>query len=168
MFAASDDDLPEFDNTSLQVTYDGLHGYRHLAANDTTPLYPFGYGTSYATFAWTEASVDLDGDTIVATVRIENTGGIASTETVQVYAAAPGEAVQQAPLDLRGFAQVTLSPGSSEAVEVRVPVRTLAHRDVASGGWRVEPGAWRIQVARSAAEVEFERAVDLEGGPVTR
>jgi len=166
VFAAADADLPTFDNTSLTVTYDGLHGYRHLAANETAPLYPFGHGRSYATLAWSSAAIARDGSDVVATVTVTNEGTLDAVETVQVYASGPTGGVSLAPLDLRGFAQVTLAPGASDTVEVRVPIDDLAHRDVATHGWQVEPGGWTFALARDTDRVEHSVTLQLDGGPV--
>ncbi len=148
-------DLPAFDNVSLAVTYDLFHGYRHLAREMTPARYPFGFGLSYTTFAYSDlsldaASVPADGR-ITATVMVTNTGSVAAIETVQLYVAAPGSQVERAPYDLRAFAQLFLAAGESRPVDLSVDAADLAIWDTAASGWWVEPLTYEVRVAPHSA-----------------
>jgi len=163
---AAEADLPPFDNTSLAVTYDYLHGYRHLDAAGTAPRYPFGFGLSYTTFTYDALTLDAttlapDG-TLTATVEVTNAGAVAAIETVQLYVAAVGSRVERAPRDLRAFGQVELEPGETGTVELAVAARDLAFWDVDAGAWEVEAIDYEIQVGPNAGELPLMESVRVE------
>lgn len=108
-------DLPPFRDYDLPG-----HTYRYSAAE---PLHPFGFGLSYTAFAYSKASVKWVGKAPVATVTVKNTGRRPGTEVVQAYVRAPegqGPAPRHA---LAGFARVSLRPGQSKTVSVRLDPR---------------------------------------------
>jgi beta-glucosidase len=120
-----------------------------------TPLYPFGYGLSYTSFAYRDlrlATARLGAsDTLVASVTVANTGTREGTEVVQLYVRDEVASVTRPVRELKGFRRVPLKPGEARAVELRVPVREL-------GIWRsgttfvVEPGTFRVFVGPNSAE----------------
>ncbi len=120
-----------------------------------TPLYPFGYGLSYTTFAYRDlrlATARLGAsDTLVASVTVANTGAREGTEVVQLYVRDEVASVTRPVRELKGFRRVRLKPGEARAVELRVPIRAL-------GIWRsgttfvVEPGTFRVFVGPNSAE----------------
>lgn len=159
-------DLPPFDNTSLAVTYDYLHGYRHLDAAGTAPRYPFGFGLTYTTFSYDSLSLGAttlspDG-TLTATVEVTNTGTVGAIETVQLYVAAVGSRVTRAPRDLRAFGQIELAPGATGTVELTVAARDLAFWDVDAGAWEVEAIDYEIQVGPHAGDLPLTGTVSVE------
>lgn len=153
---AAESDLPPFDNTSTVVTYEYLHGYRHLAHEGHAPAHPFGSGLAYTTFELSELA--LADDSIAAdgalelSVRVTNTGARAGRETVQLYVAPIGSSVLRAPEDLRAFAQVELAAGASEVVTLRVPARDLAIWDEDLDAWRQEPIEHEARIGRHAGD----------------
>jgi beta-glucosidase len=70
---------------------------------------------------------------------------------VQLYFGLPGSKVERAPRELKAFRRVTLAPGETNSVTLRVPVKNLAYYDPA-GGWTVEPGTYEVYLARHAAD----------------
>lgn len=153
----AESDLPPFDNTSPMVEYGYLHGYRHLAAGPTPAHYAFGFGLSTTTFAIAAptglAATYGEGDTLEVEVEVTNSGARAGTETVQLYVSALDSAVERAPLDLRAFDQVTLSPGATGTATLRVPLRDLAYWDAASGAWILEAIEYEVGIGTSAADL---------------
>jgi beta-glucosidase len=136
------DQLPPFDNTSDEVTYDYFHGYRYLDRNDSTPEFEFGFGLSYTTFSIDNLRASQAeakaGDVVLFSVDVTNTGSIAGAEVVQLYVTYPGSAVERSERDLKGFAKVMLEPGATQTVEIAVPVNSLAYYDVAEAAWALE------------------------------
>lgn len=155
------EDLPFFDKDATTITYDLWHGYRKMERDGATPAFPFGFGLSYTTFAYTNLRLAQDQlravDTLVATVDVTNTGNVGGEEVVQLYIAAQGSAVERAPKELKAFARVTLAPGEKGTVRLAVPVAALAYYDTA-GGWVVEPVGYEVIVGRSAGDSEALRA----------
>ncbi|MFO0610531.1 MAG: glycoside hydrolase family 3 N-terminal domain-containing protein [Polyangiales bacterium] len=162
---AREEDLPPFDNTSPQVTYGYLHGYRHLSANNVAPAYAFGAGLSYTRFAWRDVAVDRAvlraGESLAVSVTVANEGTVRARETVQVYVGVPGSRVTRAPRDLRGFAQVELAPGEVRRVTATVRADDLAYWDDARR-WVLEPGAYEAIVARDAVDAGLRVSFRVE------
>lgn len=146
-FVHGEADLPDFDNTSLAVTYGYYHGYRHLMREGTAALFPFGFGLSYSEFTYDSLDIVAETDgSFTATVDVTNTGTVAGRETVQLYVSAPGSAVDRAQADLRAFAQIDIAPGATEQVVLSVPARDLAYYDVDSSSWVVEHLEYTVSV----------------------
>jgi beta-glucosidase len=131
--------------TPFDVNYtEGANvGYKWFAANNEQPLFPFGFGLSYATFAFSNLSLSDSGGLAVA-FDVRNTGARTGKVTPQVYlTAAAGRKMQR----LIAFKKVTLAPGQSERVTVKIDPRLLAQFDTAKPGWRRTAG---ITPSRSA------------------
>ena len=122
-------------------------GYRAFAKSGDRPLYPFGYGLSYAAFRYSGLKV-AGGKTVTASFTVTNTGKVAGTETPQLYLTAGPKRAQQR---LVGWSKVTLKPGEARRVTVTAPARMLADWDVAAHGWRVDGGTYRLAVGPDAA-----------------
>jgi beta-glucosidase len=121
------------------------------------PLYPFGYGLSYTTFAVSGLSATASvsrGGSVTATFTVANTGSRAGTDIVPVYVHQPLSAVLVPGQRLVGFARVPLNAGQSTTVHVTFKVAELAVTpgDInADGPRRVEPGAYQVQIGTPAS-----------------
>jgi beta-glucosidase len=119
-----------------------------------TPLYPFGYGLSYTTFAYRDlqlANAQLrPADTLVASVRLTNSGARRGTEVVQLYVRDEVASVTRPVRELKQFQRVDLAPGETRTVTLRVPVQSMGFW---GPGMRyiVEPGAFRVFVGPNSA-----------------
>jgi beta-glucosidase len=141
---------PDSPATNYSVTYtEGAEfGYKWYQTEHRTPLFPFGFGLSYTTFAYSGLSVDSAAKTARFTVR--NTGTRAGTEIAQVYATLPigsDESYQR----LAGFARIALAPGTSQTVTVSIDPRVLQTFDEASESWNLAPGAYKVLVGPSSS-----------------
>ena len=164
-FPSSLDQLPPFDNDSLEVTYEYFHGYRYLDRNDSTPEFPFGFGLSYTTFSianlqasQTEAE---SGETVRYSIDVTNTGSVAGAEVIQLYVTYPGSAVERAERELKGFAKVELEPGASQTVEITVPVNDLAYYDVAESAWALEALEHAVHVGTSSRNLPLSTTLSV-------
>ena len=122
-------------------------GYKWFEAEHKTPLFPFGFGLSYTTFAYSALSVDSAAKTARFTVR--NTGTRAGTEIAEVYATLPkgsDEAFQR----LAGFARITLDPGKSQIVTVSIDPRVLQTFDETANRWNLATGDYGILAGPSS------------------
>jgi len=120
-----------------------------------TPLYPFGYGLTYTTFAYdslrlSRRRLGLD-DTLEVVVWVTNTGRRRGEEVVQLYVRDDVASVTRPVKELKGFTRVELAPGETKAVRFRLPVRALRFWGL-EGGWVVEPGWFTLWVGPSSAE----------------
>jgi beta-glucosidase len=122
-------------------------GYKWFQAEHKTPLFPFGFGLSYTSFAYSALSVDSAAKTARFTVR--NTGTRAGTEIAEVYATLPkgsDETFQR----LAGFARITLDPGKSQTVTVSIDPRVLQTYDETAARWNLATGSYQILVGPSS------------------
>ena len=125
-----------------------------------TPRYPFGFGLSYTTFTYSNLKLSTArprvSDTVTATVTVANTGNREGTEVVQLYVRDEVASVGRPVRELKGFQRVTLKPGESRGVDIRVAVRDLAFYGLDMKRV-VEPGAFRVYVGPSSAEGQEAR-----------
>jgi beta-glucosidase len=135
---------------SYSVTYtEGAEvGYKWYQAQHKTPLFPFGFGLSYTTFAYSTLNVDSTARTARFTVR--NTGTRAGIEIAQVYATLP-QGSDESFSRLAGFARITLAPGKSQTVTVSIDPRVLETFDEADESWNLASGAYKILVGPSSS-----------------
>ncbi|MEO0062312.1 MAG: hypothetical protein RLZZ08_872 [Pseudomonadota bacterium] len=120
-------------------------GYRWYARQGTAPMFPFGHGLSYTTFAHEGLVVTRNGGGLVARFTIRNTGQRAGADVAQVYlAGVAGKPLRR----LAGFARVELAPGETRAVELPLEPRVIARW--AKGAWQIAPGQYRFVLAADA------------------
>ena len=124
-------------------------GYRRLARQASAPLYAFGHGLGYTSFAYDGLEVS-GGDTVTATFTITNTGERDGADVPQLYlTSAAGEERMR----LLGFERVELGAGESRSVTVTADPRLLARYDTDAGHWHVAAGAYRLAVGRAADDL---------------
>ena len=147
----------EFDTQGGTTAFDYYVGYRYFDANHVTPVFPFGAGLSYTTFALSNVQLGCSsmsqGAVLPVVVNVKNTGAVAGDDTVMVFVSFPGSTARRAPKELKGFARVSLAAG--EAKQVTIPVR-LSDLDyfktdsptatATTGSWVVETGPVDIMV----------------------
>jgi len=141
----------------------------------SSPLYPFGYGIGYATFALSEVVVEQDdvtwSDTVTVRARITNTGDRSGDEVVQLYVRDPEAAVTRPVLELKGFARIGLEPGESKVVTFQLPVGQVGFYD-REMQYVVEPGVVEVFVGTSVTDLvpagTFTVAPDPAGLPVVK
>ncbi|MGQ3045407.1 MAG: beta-glucosidase [Niveispirillum sp.] len=124
-------------------------GYRRFAALGMKPLFPFGHGLSYTSFAYDKLSVK-GGDTLTVSFRVTNTGAVAGKDAPQVYLTGAGGVKLQR---LIGFDKVDLTPGETRVVTLKADPRLLANFDEAARQWRVAGGTYEVTVGPSASTV---------------
>jgi beta-glucosidase len=140
-------------------------GYRWFDRQDVAPLYPFGHGLSYTTFAYSDLKVAKapDGGLDVR-VAIRNTGRAAGDEVPQVYLGAPtsGPAGVAFPVrKLVAFARVSLAAGQARKIRLRVPLRQLQSWSSTEHRWVKPPGTRTISVGASSRDLRVRTEIDL-------
>lgn len=129
------------------------------------PLYPFGHGLSYTTFAY--GNLQIAPATIAATrtasitVDVSNTGARPGDEVVQLYTRDAFASVPRPIKELRGFQRIHLDPGQSRKVTFTLAAKDLAFWDTTSHGWRVEDGVFDIAVGASSADIRAQGSLSV-------
>jgi len=145
------------------VTYEegATVGYKWFDARGIEPLFPFGHGLSYTSFAHRGLTARARGDGIAVKLTVTNTGEIAGGDVVQIYVSAPW-AGWEAPQRLGAFAKVQLEPGESRNVELEIDPRLLARWDLAKPGWQRKAGSYTVTVGTSSRALGESVQVDLD------
>ncbi|WP_282701658.1 glycoside hydrolase family 3 protein [Streptomyces sp. CC219B] len=143
-----DDPLPE------PLDYDIIKAGWTYQYHRAAPLYPFGHGLSYTDLAHSDlrlshSSIAQDGEAAI-TVTVTNTGARPGSELVQLYVRALDARYEAPRQRLADFRKIRLEPGESRELSFRLPAERLAHWDVGTGAFTVDPGDYEITVARSA------------------
>jgi beta-glucosidase len=140
-------------------------GYRGYDKSGVKPLFPFGYGLSYTTFAYKNLTVTPSASADQpAEVHFEvtNTGSRPGAEVAQVYVGDGHSSVPRPKKELKGFAKVSLAPGETRQITVKLDRRAFAYYDVKNHDWKVESGDFDVYVARSAAQIELTGKVAVK------
>ncbi len=143
-----------------------LVGYRWFDTKNIDPLYPFGFGLSYTTFAFDNAKSDKTSygpsETISVSVDVKNTGKTDGKEVVQLYASKSDSKISRASKELKGFKKILVKAGDSNTVTIEVPVKELAYYDVATKKWVVEPGKYTLKLGNSSRDIKKEITVTIQ------
>jgi len=144
---------------SFDAVYDeGLKvGYKWYDAEKKPVLFPFGFGLSYTTFAYSGMSVTA-GDSTVVSFTVKNTGKRAGIENAQVYASLP-DAAGEPPKRLVGWTRIDLGPGESKQVTVPVSRDRFAVFDEPSETWKIVPGKYVVRVGGSSQDLPLEQTL---------
>jgi len=132
-------------------------GYRWYARQNAKPLFPFGYGLSYASFAYSDFRV-TGGATVTASFTVRNTGKVAGADVPQIYLTSLAGTPE---LRLIGWDKVNLAPGESHHVTVTIDRRLLARFDVKGRGWRIAAGRYTLSLGRSSVDLGPKTEVAL-------
>jgi beta-glucosidase len=157
---------PESDAQLLPMTdYNIRHGRTYMYSKEK-PLYAFGYGLSYTTFAYeglslSVPSVRADGE-IQVTVRVKNTGNRAGDEVVQIYVKHLSSAVARPQLELKGFERVHIESGTTKDVVLNLKPCDLAYWDEARHAWRIEKESVRVLAGGSSDKLPVQATLQIE------
>jgi beta-glucosidase len=124
-------------------------GYRYFDDRAAEPLFPFGYGQSYATFEYADPRLNRVADGVRVTVRVRNTGDRRGRDVLQAYVGKTAAPVPTPPRELAGFERVSLGPGETTTLGVTVPDSAFDYYD---GGWTRSRGRNRVVVGRSSRD----------------
>ncbi|HZB44465.1 MAG TPA: glycoside hydrolase family 3 C-terminal domain-containing protein, partial [Pyrinomonadaceae bacterium] len=150
-------------NTKRVVYKEGVFvGYRGYEKNGTAPLFPFGHGLSYTRFQYGNLSVKPSGGaTFDVSFDVKNVGGREGADVAQVYVGDTHAKVPRPAKELKGFAKVSLRPGETKRVSVRLDRRALSYYDAEAKRWRADPGDFDVLVGRSSAQIELRGKLSL-------
>ncbi|WP_433432791.1 glycoside hydrolase family 3 C-terminal domain-containing protein [Nonomuraea sp. CA-141351] len=124
------------------------------------PLYPFGHGLSYTEFTYSDLQISADN---VVSMTLTNTGARHGSEVVQLYVRALNARYEAPRLRLADFRKVRLAPEESVELTFQITTDHLAHWDVASGSFTVDPGDYEVLVSRSAGDIVLTVPLTVDG-----
>jgi len=159
--------FPDFPARNKEADYaEGIFiGYRYYDTRKLTPLFPFGFGLSYTTFAYSDLQVSAtaikDTDGASAEVKIKNTGRVAGKEVVQLYIHEQRTRVVRPEKELKAFAKITLQPGEEKIVRFDLSKRDFAYYDVSLHDWAVNPGKFDILVGGSSKDLPLKQTIEV-------
>jgi beta-glucosidase len=148
-----------------QVHYgEGLFvGYRYYDKKEIEPLFPFGHGLSYTTFAYDNLRVSQSGDEIQVEVDVTNSGRHAGQEVVQLYVRDVATRLVRPEKELKAFAKVALQPSEQQTISLRLNRQSLSFYDPAVAGWVAEDGDFELLVGRSSRDIRLRTTFNWQG-----
>ena len=149
----------------MEYKEDVFVGYRYFDRYEEKVLFPFGFGLSYTDFEYTgmESEVVRNGDDVEVKVTfdVENTGKVAGDEVVQLYVSDPEASVRRPEKELKEFVRICLAPGEKKKLQFILDERSFSYWDESRGGWRLEPGKFRIMAASSSEDIRLNSEIIL-------
>ena len=131
---------------------EGLYiGYRYFTTAEKAVRFPFGYGMSYTTFAYSDMAADEQGVSLTVT----NTGSVAGTEIVQLYVAKKNSELFRPAKELKGFARVTLAPGEKQRITITLDDKAFRFWNVKTNRWEIEGGEYELLVGASVEDIRL-------------
>ena len=139
---------------------EGLYvGYRYYQTAGVPVAFPFGYGLSYTSFAYSDLKVTADSVSLTVT----NTGARDGAEIVQVYIAKPGAEIFRPAQELKAFARVPLAAGESRTVTLPLDDKAFRYWNTRTDCWEIEGGRYEVRVGASSADIRLTANVDIRG-----
>ena len=138
-------------------------GYRFFDTFRKDVAYPFGFGLSYTTFAFSKPVVKAKGkDAVEVSITVKNTGTVSGKEVAQVYVQAPDGKLEKPAQELKAFAKTReLQPGESQVLTMTIPVRNLASFDEANSQWITEAGNYTFCIGSSSRDIAATASIKL-------
>ncbi len=145
-------DLPEFENYFMKG-----RTYRYFKGN---PLFPFGYGLSYTSFAYSELKIDkpvLNPDeTVKITLKVKNAGIYDGDEVVQLYVRNMDSKEEQPIKSLRGFSRIHIAKNNSTDITFLLKIEDLKYFNVSKNKFSVDPGRYEILIGSSSEDIRLK------------
>ena len=148
--------------------------YNYKTEKDPRVAWPFGYGLSYTTFDYQNLQVNSEAQTtddfVELTFQVKNTGEVKADEVAQIYLSPKNEKQHIRPIQLQGFARISLEPGQTKTVTTRLFVEQLGYYSHENNirQWNIEPGTFIVKVGASSTDIKLEQQLELKGKPLSK
>jgi len=140
-------------------------GYRHYDTKDIEPLFPFGFGLSYTTFAYSNLKISSRstpaGSPVLISLDVENTGSIAGEEVVQLYLSNSGSPIWMPEKELKGFDRLSIAAGEKKTVYFNLTADEFYYWDMSEKAYKVNPGNYIIQAGGSSSNLPLSDTITL-------
>ena len=144
--------------------------YNFSAEKDPRVQWPFGYGLSYTTFEYSNLKVDgqpgTEDPSVSLSFELKNTGEMAADEIAQVYLSPTSAEQQIRPIQLQGFARVSLQPGETKTVKVKLYTEQFGFYQQRQ--WNIRPGTFIVKIGASSTDIKLQQEITLKGKPVSK
>ncbi|MBR5657287.1 MAG: glycoside hydrolase family 3 C-terminal domain-containing protein [Prevotella sp.] len=168
-------------SAKLSVSYPNIEVYEPICYNysaekDARVQWPFGYGLSYTTFEYQDLQVEGSSKGVSTSdkfvnlsFKVKNTGKMAADEIAQVYLSPTDNSQQIRPIQLQGFARVSLQPGETKTVKVKLYTEQFGfYSHEGQRQWNVNPGTFIVKIGASSSDIKLQEKVILKGKPVSK
>jgi beta-glucosidase len=165
-------------SAKLSVSYPNEEVYEPLCYNysaelDSRVAWPFGYGLSYTTFEYANLAMNTEAATtdeaITLSFDVKNTGEVAADEVAQIYLSPADGNTNIRPIQLQGFARVSLAPGETKKVEVKMYTEQLGYySNEGQRQWNIAPGEFSVKVGASSQDIKLSANISLQGEKVVK
>ena len=147
--------------------------YNYTAEKDARVAWPFGYGLSYTTFEYAnlEATPEIttNDESFNLTFDVKNTGKVAADEVAQIYLSPADKSQHIRPIQLQGFARVSLKPGESKKISVKMYTEQLGYyTHDGQRQWNIQPGKYIIKVGASSQDIKLQQEISVSGDMVKK
>ena len=147
--------------------------YNYSTERDPRVQWPFGYGLSYTTFEYQNLKVDAEvatsAESVNVSFEVKNTGEMAADEIAQIYLSPTDRNQQIKPIQLQGFARVSLQPGETKTVKVKLYMEQFGYYShQGDRQWNISPGQFVVKVGASSEDIRLQQTVTLKGSAVTK
>ena len=155
---ASSDNFPSHTRTIEYREAYGI-GYRYFEKAHVKTAFPFGFGLSYTTFAYSGLQVNKDG----VSFEIKNTGTVDGKEIAQLYVGLKESEIIRPTKELKGFVKVELKAGESKRVSIPFDDKTFRYFNTKTNSWEVEKGAYDLYIGSSSRDIQLESVIEQKG-----
>ena len=165
-------------SAKLSISYPNTEVYEPICYNrSTTPdsrvQWPFGYGLSYSTFEYGNLQIDSEVSTSAPCVNlsfeVKNTGLVVADEIAQIYLSPTADNQNVRPIQLQGFARVSLEPGQTKTVRVKLHTEQFGYySNNGQRQWNIDPGKFSVKIGASSTDIRLQQIITLKGRKVVK